>query len=131
MVKRLYSITDWDYHEGSITWDDLVDEDLNVIVTICTVAIAKEEYATKPCTSEARARFTSEVLMSSNGPVFFILGEDKIWDIYQDIESFTVQDIQKALDLLSKETSIKYQFIADAPPSWFEYLNHLIESKRE
>lgn len=128
MVMKLYSITDWDYpegakqsfHEGSITWDDLVDEDLNVIVTICTVAIAKEECA----------KFANDMLISNDKPIF-ILSEDNIWDIYLDVAHFTVQDIQKALDGLSKITSIKYQFTSDAPPSWFEYLNRLIESKGE
>lgn len=116
MVKKLYSITDWDYHGGKITWDDLVDENCNVVVTICTVAIAKEE-----CVSFAKG--------ASNNPIL-ILGEANIWDIYLDVAHFTVQDIQKALDGLSKITSIKYQFTFDAPPSWFEYLNRMIESKK-
>lgn len=107
MVKKLYSMTDWNYHKGKLVWDDLLDENGYTIITICTVALAKEECAT----------FFEDMLLSGNNPIF-ILGEDDIWDIYQDIESFTVQDIQYVLDLLGKITSIKYQFINDVPPGW-------------
>jgi len=107
MVKKLYSMDDWDYCKGKLVWDDLIDENGYTIITICTVALATEECAT----------FAEDVLLSGNNPIL-ILGEDNIWDIYQDVESFTVQDIQEALDLLTKITSIKYQFTADVPPCW-------------
>ncbi|KKM75958.1 hypothetical protein LCGC14_1384930 [marine sediment metagenome] len=129
MVKKLYSITDWDYHQGKVTFEDLVDEDLNVIVTVCTVAIAKEEYETSSSIPGERATFTKEVLMSSNGPMFFILGEDNIWDIYLDAAHFTVQDIQKALDELSKLTGITYQFTSEPPLSWYAKSEDLREDR--
>ncbi len=103
MVKKLYSITDWDYHGGKNTFDDLLDENGYTVVTVCTVALAKE--------------FGEYVLPSSTNPII-MLGEDNIWDIYLDVEFFTVKDIQHVLDLLSKKTSIKYNFIADVPPGW-------------
>lgn len=105
MVKKLYSITDWDYHDGKITWDDLVDEELNVIVTIATLSIAKEECVFDKAYVPAS---TTICLLSENG----------IWDIYSDVESFTVQGIQNALNKLGKLNGIKYQFTSEAPPNW-------------
>lgn len=108
MVK-LYSIVDWDCCKGKIIWDDLLDENDYTVVTVCTVALATEECAT----------FAEDMLLSGNNPIF-ILGEDNIWDIYQDVEYFTPQDIQDMLDGLSKITGIKYQFTAEPPSGWEE-----------
>jgi len=117
-IINIYSITDWDYHNGKVSWDDFFDEKGKFFLTVATMKMAKKD------------GFLPDYVNKESFPKrIFIQERDKSWTVYENVEFFTPEKVQKLLNDLGKLTEKKFIFKYKVVPEWWQ--RRLAKMKRK
>lgn len=109
---KIYSITDWKYHKGRVSWDDLFYENGKFLLTIATMDMAKED------------GYLPDIAGKNKEPIpkrIFIQEKDKSWTVYGNVKYFTPRKVQDILDDLGRIIKKRYIFRYGAIPEWWKY----------
>lgn len=121
-ITSLYSVTDWSYHKGRVTWDDFFDKEGNFVATIATMEMAKED------------GYLSDKAIGNKEPFperIFIQEKDKTWAIYEDLKYFTPERVQELLNDLGGLIGEKFVFKYKVIPKWQEQWIREMEKKTQ
>jgi hypothetical protein len=110
-VTNLYSVTDWEYHKGKVTWDDLFDEKGKFFLTIGTMEMAKEDGFLPDYIGKKKEPFPKRI---------FIQEKDKTWTIYENVKYFTPERVQELLNDLGKLAKKIFIFKYKIVPEWWK-----------
>jgi hypothetical protein len=100
---KVFSFTDWSYHRGRVTWNDLFLDNGKFLATIATMTLAKEDGLFSKEWSGEKPR---QVLLCD---------DDGGYTIYQNVPSFTWNRVKKILNGLGKLLDKKFVFTSGKP----------------
>lgn len=108
---NIYSITDWDYHKGKATWDDLFNAKGKFFLTIAIMKMAKEDGFLPEYVGKDKEPFPERI---------FIQEKDKSWTVFEDVKYFTPKKVQQILNDLGRLTEKKFIFKYKIIPKWWK-----------
>jgi hypothetical protein len=107
---NLYSVTDWDYHNGKVSWDDFFDGDGKFFLTIATMEMAKEDGFLPDYAGEDKEPLPKRIFIQ----------ERRGWTVYENVKYFTPKTVQELLNDLGKLIGTKYVFKYKVVPKWWK-----------
>ena len=103
-LVKVFSIVDWKYHRGKVSWDDLFNDDGLLVVTVAIMKFAKEDGL---FSSKWLGELPKRIIMHNS---------DGGYTVYENVPVLTKQIVQIILDDLGRLRQKKFIFIPGKLP---------------
>ena len=117
----LYSLIDWEWcreHRRPVTWDDLVDRELKVHITISTRAWVEQELEEPTLTKDERSLYRQWLKQLEHLSFIARRAEDGIWDLIVREDELTPASVAEYVRAFSQareeELDEPYEFLDEA-----------------
>ena len=116
----LYSLIDWEWCRGyrrPVTWDDLVDRELKVHITISTRAWVEQELEEPTLTKDERSLYRQWLKQLEHFSFIARRAEDGVWDLIVPEDELTPAWVAEYVRTFSQATEEQldepYEFLAE------------------
>jgi len=117
----LYSLIDWEWcreYRRPVTWDDLVDRELKVHITISTQAWVEQELEEPTLTKDERSLYRQWLKQLEHLSFVARKAEDGVWDLIVPEDELTPPRVAEYVRTFSQATEEEldepYEFLAEA-----------------
>jgi len=116
----LYSLIDWEWcreYRRPVTWDDLVDRELKVHITISTRAWVEQELEEPTLTKDERSLYRQWLKQLEHFSFIARRAEDGVWDLIVPEDELTPAWVAEYVRTFSQATEEQldepYEFLAE------------------
>jgi hypothetical protein len=116
----LYSLIDWEWcreYRRPVTWDDLVDRELKVHITISTRAWVEQELEEPTLTKDERSLYRQWLKQLEHFSFIARRAEDGVWDLIVPEDELTPAWVAEYIRTFSQATEEQldepYEFLAE------------------
>jgi len=117
----LYSLIDWEWcreYRRPVTWDDLVDRELKVHITISTRAWVEQELEEPILTKDERSLYRQWLKQLEHLSFIAHRAEDGVWDLIVSEDELTPASVAEYVRTFSQATEEEldepYEFLAES-----------------
>jgi len=117
----LYSLIDWEWcreYRRPVTWDDLVDRELKVHITISTRAWVEQELEEPILTKDERSLYRQWLKQLEHLSFIARRAEDGVWDLIVSEDELTPASVAEYVRTFSQATEEEldepYEFLAES-----------------
>ena len=117
----LYSLIDWEWcreYRRPVTWDDLVDRELKVHITISTRAWVEQELEEPTLTKDERSLYRQWLKQLEHLSFIARRAEDGVWDLIVSEDELTPASVAEYVRTFSQATEEEldepYEFLAES-----------------
>lgn len=117
----LYSLIDWEWcweNRRPVTWDDLVDRELRVHITISTRAWVEQELEEPTLTNDERALYRQWLQQLQHLSFIASRAEDGVWDLIVPEDELTPASVAEYVRTFrqarEEELDEPYEFLAES-----------------
>lgn len=117
----LYSLIDWEWcreHRRPVTWDDLLDRELKVHITISTRAWVEQELEEPTLTKDERSLYRQWLKQLEHLSFIARRAKDGVWDLIVPEDELTPSSVAEYVRTFSQATEEEldepYEFLAES-----------------